>query len=117
MARYQMTARRRAALRKAQLASARKRKGRGKKKRTTLAQRQRRLNQATLALAGASVAVGAGVEVRRAVKTNRRIKHHKAFDAHLKSMNYGSGRVHSTRGVSRPLRTPRAIAGSRTKTM
>ncbi len=58
MAAYRMTPARKAALRKAQLASARKRKGRGKKK--TTSNRRRNIRRGVVVAAGVSAVVGAG---------------------------------------------------------
>lgn len=114
---YRMTAARRAALRKAQLASARKRRGKGKvrtrgkvrRRRMSAKTRQRVVDGVALGLAAAYI----GASARSTYKVHKREKAKRrtiklqaqraAANAYLMNMGYGGG----TRGGSYRVRSQR----------
>lgn len=116
------TARQRAASRR-NLAKARARRVRNK----------RIVTGALVAIGAASAAsqlaaVGAERRGRRALYGKQKTKpsraarkRHAAHDAHIRKVTasryYNNGRVRSTRGASRPLNTPKAITGGRTRAL
>jgi len=114
---HTMTPARRAALKKAQAASARKRRGKGKGKLAAANRKtdsKGKISTRRKIIAGALYAAYVGYYgysinkniqgIRKIQKENKRRKQYEAQDAYLRKMRYGQNtNVRSTRGASVPL--------------